>query len=320
LIRLAALLAFAPLAVQAAEPEPIAIRQEAVAPDGVQAAHGLTLTGAWRLSSGHPGFGGFSGLAALDGELILLSDAGAIVRWKPGAADATIAALPEICRNGAGKHAADAEAMVLAAGAELRIALERGNRLCAFGLEGLGDGRTISLDAMMPRSGNRGIEAMANWPGQGTALIAEASDDGAHKLAWFAGDLPDRQCAALRYAAPDGFKPGDAAFLPDGRLLVVNRRFGVRSGRTTSITLSPPFVPAAGADVGGAEIARIERSPLAANYEGVAIETRDGGATIWLISDDNFSNPKGTMLLRFELDMRPAPELASAGTKADAAR
>lgn len=311
----ASLCAFALAGAAAAEPTTIAIRQDALPLSTVATAPGVTLTGAWRLSANHALFGGFSGLTFVEGELLLLSDAGAIVRWVPGAAEATLVPLPDACRAGTGKHNADAEAMALTPdGLEIRVALERGNRLCGFSWGERGGARSFDLDALIPSAGNRGVEAMASQPHRGTLLIAEAAQAGGHTMLWFdavSGDVPS---ATMRYRPPAGFKPGDATFLPDGGLLVVNRRFSMPDKRATIVTIAPAFAPAAGGEISGAEVVRIERGPLAANYEGAAIAPGLEGPVLWLISDDNFSNRSGTMLLRFQFEI-PA-RMAFTGTNA----
>ena len=302
MIRFAALLltAAAPATAQA---ERIEILSEALAAEDISTAPGLRVMGAWRLSAAHRGFGGFSGMTFVDGELLLLSDAGWLVRWTPEADEAEISPLPDACHHGAGSHAADAEAIALTPdGMEIRLALERGNRLCGFSPRAGAEARSYDLSQVLPPSGNNGIEAMATWPRRGTALIVESKRKGSHQLFWFDSHAGEEQTIAMRYFAPAGFKPGDAAFLPDGRLVVVNRRFGLRKGRSTALTLSPAFTPAIGGSVGGEVIARLENSPLAANYEGLAVQPTATGATLWLISDDNFANPRGTILLRMELD------------------
>lgn len=283
----------------AAQFEPIEIRAEAVPVEAVQSARGVRVTGVWRLFSPHPGFGGFSGLMMAEGNLLMVSDRGWLVRWRPGGAAAETMPLPEACQVGAGDHAADAEAIALTPdGLELRIALERPSRLCGFSLERDAAAKVTRVDGMISTSGNRGVEAMATLPRRGIALLSETDENGAHQLAWFDADLPDDQAVTLDYLAPPGFKPADAAFLDDGSLLIVNRRFGVRGGRSTIVTLVRDFAPDAGRPIAGAELVRIERSLIAANYEGVAVD----GSIVWLISDDNFASSKGTLLLRLELD------------------
>jgi hypothetical protein len=106
----------------------------------------------------------------------------------------------------------------------------------------------------------------------------------------------------MRYQPPRGYKPADAAFLPDGRMIVINRRFRLDAGRSTALSIIPAFTPTEGQVLTGDTITEIANLPLAANYEGIAIAPRAGGHTIWMVSDDNFSKPGRTMLLRMELD------------------
>lgn len=282
--------------------ETITIRREVVPIAPVSAVPGLTLVGAWRLSADHRGFGGFSGLLFIEGEFLMLSDAGWLVRWKPDGSAAEIEPLPEACRSGDGEHSLDAEAMSLTPdGLELRVALERPARLCAFSWGRPDTARAFALDGLPAMRGNRGVEAMAALPKRGVALLAEGAVDGAHKLTWFDSVLGDRRAVTVNYHAPSGFKPGDAAFLPDGRLLVVNRRFGLRGGRASVLSVGAFSFPLTRA-IDSEAILRIEGGPLAANFEGVAVQPDGDDIIIWLVSDDNFSNPKGTVLLQLRFN------------------
>lgn len=318
---LAALLAVA--APAAAEPV-IAIRATAVPVAQVQTAiPGLRVTGAWSLSSDDRRLGGMSGLLAADGELLMLSDAGSIVRLRDdfgGEANASIAALPSACMA---DGRIDAESLALSPdGLAVRVGLERSNCVCAFDLGEPDAGRRFSPIAIAAWPRNNGAEAMASLPGVGTAIIGEGRDGGSreHPLLWYAGDPANTAATAMQYRAPSGFKPADAAFLPDRRMLVLNRRFTMPNGRATVLTIGSALSPSAGAIYAGQEILRIEHGPLAANYEGLAVKPRPGGATIWLISDDNFSNRSGTMLIRLELDESATVSVAATGTIASPAR
>ncbi len=312
----------------AAEPSDVpsmSIRARAVPVSDVRiAAPNLRVAGAWRLSSDDARLGGMSGLLARDGDLLMLSDAGAIVRLRDdfGAeGQASVTDLPAACMV---DGRSDAESLTLAEdGLAIRIGLERSNGVCAFYLDRPEAGQRFAPAGMAAWPRNRGAEAMASLPERGTAIIGEGRERGErdHPLLWYAGDPATGVAAtALRYRAPAGFKPADAAFLPDGRMLVLNRRFTMPEGRATVLSIGGAIAPRAGALHSGSEILRIEHGPLAANFEGLAVRPRPGGATIWLISDDNFSNRSGTMLIRLELD-EPAPlSMAAAGTIANPAR
>jgi hypothetical protein len=116
----------------------------------------------------------------------------------------------------------------------------------------------------------------------------------------FDGDAsrPGTPSRTLRYRRPQGFRPTDAALLPDGRLLVLNRRFRLFEGwsaRLVMAGLGPDGV------IATREIAALAPPLTVDNMEAMSV-TREGGRTIlWLASDDNFSPLQRTLLLKFEL-------------------
>jgi len=177
--------------------------------------------------------------------------------------------------------------------------------VCAWN-PGQPDAAVLSpISAMAHWKRNRGAEAMASLQGKGTLIIGEGADgaEGQRPLLWYHGDPADPATAmtAMRYLPPAGFKPGDAAFLPDGRLIVLNRQTKFGKQAASILTIHPAFTPEAGALLPGRVLARIVQSPLSANYEGLAVEPRGAGATIWLVSDDNFRGNDGTRLLRLDM-------------------
>ena len=279
-----------------------------LAADPVQAedlALGVRLGGSWRLSSSDKAFGGVSGLMAHGGALTLLTDAGRLFDLEDGQ-PVRSRALPAACARPLGKKKADAEAMALTPdGQGIRVSLERVNMVCAWNPDRPDQAALNPVSAMAACKRNRGAEAMASLPGKGTLIIGEGADskDGLRPLLWYHGDPADPATAMtpMRYQPPEGFKPGDAAFLPDGRLIVLNRQTKFGKHAASILTIHPAFAPAAGALLPGSVLARIVQSPLSANYEGLAVEPRVGGVTIWLVSDDNFRGKEGTRLLRLDM-------------------
>jgi hypothetical protein len=114
-------------------------------------------------------------------------------------------------------------------------------------------------------------------------------------------------------AVPDEpFRPTDAALLPGGDVLVVERRFppiAIRLRRLDRRTLE------AAGDLTGTEVARLLPPLSIDNFEGIDVRTEPGGRTlVYLLSDDNNCR-KGlafgptrqrTLLLVFSLDSGPA--------------
>lgn len=274
-------------------------------------ATGPRLSGAWQLTMNDARFGGFSSMMLAGDDLMLLSDAGVMFRLhRDGdgfAPSALASALPAACTTGPTRKDSDSESMsVTPDGREVRIGMERSNTLCAVDLASPQGARSLNLAPMALWPQNAGAEAMASLSGKGLAIIGETRDPavGTHPLLWYHGDPADAdvRLTNMRYQPPRGYKPADAAFLPNGRMIVINRRFRIDAGRATALTIVPAFTPAEGQVLTGDTITEIANQPLAANYEGIAIAPRAGGHTIWMVSDDNFSKPGRTMLLRLELD------------------
>lgn len=268
-------------------------------------APGIRVAGSWRLASSDQDFGGASGLMLRDTVLTILTDSGRLFDLE-GGQPVRSRALPPACARPGGKSKADAEAMTVSPdGTGLQVALERVNMVCSWRPDAPEAAVLSPVSAMRSWKRNRGAEAMANLPGKGTLIIGEGADtaDGQRPLLWYHGDPanPSTAMTTMRYLPPEGFKPGDAAFLPDGRLIVLNRqtRFGKQAA--TVLTIHEAFAPQEQALLTGRELARIENSAEAANYEGMAIEPHEGRTTIWLVSDNNFRANVETRLLRLEL-------------------
>jgi hypothetical protein len=290
---------------------------------GTDLAPSLRITGAWRLTSADRRFGGYSAILPTGDDLLLVSDNGHVLRLSgisrgmPSRGE--FIALPESCIKGRKGGIGDAESIALTPdGTGLQIGIERSNAVCLFEPDDPDSGRLIKPEAMAGWKRNRGAESMATLPGEGTAIIGEGklSRSGERPLLWFEGDLSRDEPPPhkLRYLPPRGFKPADAEFLPDGRLLMLDRRSGVLSKRRSKLSVVEEFDPEAEGPVSGTRLGIIGKGPLAANYEGMAVSARDeDGLVIWLIADGGSSSAGGTMLLRLEWREEPRLPVTVAG-------
>lgn len=306
--RFVPLLVFA-MAAPARADEAVDLDAILLAPDAAplteELAPGVRVAGSWRLSSSDRQFGGVSAMMVRGGALTVLTDAGRMFDLEDGR-PVRSRALPAACARPMGKAKADAEAMTLSPdGQGIRVSLERVNMVCAWSPDRPETATLSAVAGMSQWKRNRGAEAMASLAGQGTLIIGEAAQDdaGLRPLLWFHGDPADAATpvTTMRYQPPAGFKPGDAAFLPDGRLIVLNRQTKFGKQAASILTIHPALTPETDAVLPGRVLARIAHSALAANYEGMALEPRAGGATIWLVSDDNFRGKGGTRLLRLDM-------------------
>jgi hypothetical protein len=163
---------------------------------------------------------------------------------------------------------------------------------------------------------NRGLETLVSLEDGRLFGVAEGSSSPAPAtIAWLERDAA---WTTLSYplfydpALPDEpFRPTDAALLPGGDVLVVERRFppiAVRLRRLDRRTLE------AGGDLTGTEVARLDPPLSIDNFEGIDVRTEpDGRTVVYLLSDDNNCR-KGlvfrpsrqrTLLLAFALDSGP---------------
>lgn len=270
----------------------------------------LRLTGAWQLTSTGKGFGGLSAMMLARGELLLLSDGGALIRLR-GRPDATeslavLAPLPGSCGHGWLHRERDTESLALTPdGSGLRVGVETSNSLCAIDLANPKKEARFSIPAMQSWRKDAGAESITGLPGRAMVVIAEGgvNTGGTRPMLWFYGDPinPATPLVTMRYLPPTGYSPTDAAFLPDGRLLVINRRFIPPFSFSAKLVLVPAFRPTTGLTVTGKLLAQIDDPAITDNYEGIAIAPAPGGSTVWLVSDNNFSSFQRNLLLRFTL-------------------
>ena len=105
---------------------------------------------------------------------------------------------------------------------------------------------------------------------------------------------------ALRRTAD--YDVSDAALLPSGDLLVLERKFSLLSGIGIRIRRIPLKSVAPGAVVDGPSIFEADLGQEIDNMEGIdAHVTEDGDTVLTMVSDDNFSLLQRTLLLQFTL-------------------
>lgn len=268
----------------------------------------LTWLAGARLESDDPVFGGFSALAVRGGRFTLLSDGGNFVQFAPGRpAQARFGALPDGPRNGWEKRDRDSESLAVGPDGRLWVGFESANEIWRYAPDFTRAERGVRPRAMRRWHGNGGAEAMVRLPDGRFVVFSEGSlwRGGRGRIAIvFAADpvVASGRGFAFHYLPAPGFAVSDAALLPDGDLVVLERawrlplRFQSRLTRVSVAALRP------GALVRGAELGRIAPPWPAENYEGVAA-TREGAATIlWLVSDNDQMRWRSSYLLKLRLD------------------
>lgn len=264
----------------------------------------------WHLTSPHSRFGGLSAVTVMaPGRFQFVSDTGYWTRLtlQPGGEVAAvhIAALPTPDGRKRKKSMIDAEAMVFdsASGTSL-VAFEGTNQIWRFD-RGLSRIEARTAPAAMRRwSAYAGPEAMVRLADGRTILFCEAPGKNARgsEALVFAGDPVTADSPPVRffYDAEGKGSVSDAALLPDGRILLVHRRLGADPVFTTILGVLDPANIGPDRLVRSREIGRVPKR-LADNFEGAAVEVRDGRTWLWLVSDDNFNSWQRSLLLEFEL-------------------
>ena len=100
----------------------------------------------------------------------------------------------------------------------------------------------------------------------------------------------------------DNFDVSDCALTPNGKLLILERRFSWISGLAMRIRSVPLAALKPGATVDGPELIVADMGHQIDNMEGLSVHRGpDGAVVLTLVSDDNFSPLQRTVLLQFSL-------------------
>jgi hypothetical protein len=266
----------------------------------------------WVLRSRDSRFGGISDLAVHGNRLLGISDTGTAIAFSlrnGRIADGAIRDLPAGPPPFLLKQDRDSEAF--AVDPERRhiwIAFERHNEIWRYDAAlGRAEGH-VAPAAMQDWPLNGGPEAMIRLPDGRFMVFAEDAPGAApntHALLVFPGDPVADQRPPLRmsYRPPAGYVATAVAALPDGRLLVLNRRFRITEGVSATLAIVDPKAIAPGAVLEGRELARLAPPLTVDNMEGLAVAQERGRTIVWMISDDNFLALQRTILLKFALDL-----------------
>lgn len=271
----------------------------------------LVLTGAWQLASAHGWFGGFSALVA-SGErgLITGSDRGWLLDLD--LSDAAPQAVPGSFRFAGHRDQGRAELVDLEALARdpatgtLWAAFENRNLVERIAPDGT---RSARRPPELRRWGaNSGPETMERLADGRFLILAEGSEHQGmadRPALLFARDpVEPGRPLAFRFVSGADYAPVDATGLPDGRVLILLRRFeyALPTRFDTAIAVADPRKIEAGQAWRARVIQRLSRPDYGENFEGIAFvpdraDPRRG--SVWLIADDNFSVFQRSLLLRF---------------------
>jgi hypothetical protein len=266
----------------------------------------LEFLAGWVLSSGDGRFGGISAMHVEQGEVTALADIGMLIRFAvPPVAGGSEAVRFDPLVAGPGPRSVkgnrDTESLVIRGNA-LWAGFERHNMIWRYRLDTLAPLAAARPPAMRRWRGNRGPEAIARLADGRFLVFAEGDDDGRpqSEALLFAGDaaIPGISALRLTYRRPAGFRATDAVALPDGAIMVLNRRFRIFEGWSARLVIAR-----IGRDgsIAGPEIAALAPPLTVDNMEALAVTVEGGRTMVWLASDDNFSPLQRTLLLKFAL-------------------
>ncbi|MDP1027704.1 esterase-like activity of phytase family protein [Sphingomonas sp. KR1UV-12] len=260
------------------------------------------------LTSRDRAFGSFSALAVEGDRFLLVSDGGHVVRFRMGsdwrARDVRFAELPSGPRTGWEKRDRDAESLARdPATGRTWVGFESVNQIWRYGPGGT---RMAAPAAMARWRSNGGAESLARLADGRFVALSESPPYGTAMrvgLVW-AGDPTERPEPAFRfsYIPAPGYDPSDLTELPDGRLLVLERRLALPFTWSARLVVVERGAIRPDATVRGREIAMLAAPVLAENFEGVAVVRESGATMLWLVSDDNWLPIQRTLLLKFRLD------------------
>jgi hypothetical protein len=279
----------------------------------------LEFRGGLELASPYKEFGGISSIRmAADGARFLaVSDRGRWLRGRivydgtqpKGIADAEMA--PVLGPDGkplAARRWYDTESLAWDGGT-VYVGIERVHQIVRFdyGRHGLAArGQPVAVPpAFKLLPSNKSIEGLVfvpkGMPLAGT-LIAFAESaldaDGNHQAFLLGGPSP----GTFTIKRSDDFDISDATLLPQGDLLILERRYSVWRGVAMRIRRIPLGTVKPGALVDGRELIFADMGTQIDNMEGIDVHrTARGETVLTLISDDNFSSIQRTVLLQFTL-------------------
>lgn len=282
----------------------------------------LEFRGGLVLTSSSKNFGGWSGLAlSPEGRsLLAVGDAGTWMKAELSYANGLLAGVSKAVqgplRAKDGKTLSrgrdrDAESIVVDDGSvdegRVLIAFEQNDRIGRFPVGPKGLGAPVGYLAMPPEAkamrmnGFETVAVLAGGEHKGAVVaIAENPSRDGRNAAWmWTGDKPQR----FDIAGSGGFEVTDAKGLPDGSLVLLERRFrwseGVkmRLSRLASGSIKP------GATAARKVLLEADMGYEIDNMEGLALSSNAKGETILtMISDDNFNHfLQRTVLLQFAL-------------------
>ena len=241
------------------------------------------------------------------GMVTALNDCGWVIRFPVPTDDRPVLGRIDMLEDGPGspldKKDRDTEALAIAGG-QAWVAYERRDAVWRYRIsDWRSDAHAIRTE-MKRWPNNGGSEGIVRLADGRFLVFSEDGrrSDGASEVLLFGGDPTTQGTGSVRlgYRAPKGYYVTDAAALPDGRLLILNRRASLWSGFSAKLVIAR--VPTKGALLATEDVATLAAPIAVDNMEALSVTREHGRTIVWIASDDNFSPPiQRTLLLKFAL-------------------
>lgn len=224
-----------------------------------------------------------------------------------GLLDVSITPMRSGSRKSISKIDLDAEGLAMRQG-ELIVSFERRHRIEVYPDPGFSDALPRAMDMVIPKHElrfNGGIETIAVAPSEGRlkgapVAIAERSVDADGNL--FAAVLQGPLKGVFKVARDEPWAVTDGAFLPEGDLLLLERRFSFTGGVGMRIRRIDGDRILPGAIVDGEVLIEAGMEAEIDNMEGLDVIQGPGGDNrIIVVSDDNKSFFQRNLMLEFRL-------------------
>lgn len=278
-------------------------------------------------------FGGLSGLRIVRSgdrwRLAGVSDSGESFRGPIDLADGriasvgplTMASLPDLQgRPVSGKRWGDSESITADVDGRWLVGFEREHRIWSYAGDFSGGALVVETpERLQDAPTNGGLESLASWPdGQLLALTENLETEGGTSLGFLRSE---GRWSSLEWTpSGEGFAPSDATALPNGDLLVLERRWSALAPATLKarILRIPRGAVRPGAVLRGELLAELAAPLVIDNFEGITAfddPSRPGAIQIVIVSDDNFNRVQRTLILWLELPDESAAPTAPASTQ-----
>lgn len=271
---------------------------------------GLRYLGGWQLTSRQRNFGGYSSLRVDGDRFLALSDQGYTLRFRmaePGViSESRFGELPGFPASTGSRGDRDSESMTIGPEGDVWVGFEYHNAILRYSPDLTMVQAVAWPPAMKDWSENSGPEAMVRLEGGRFVVFAEgrAIAPHVHAALLFPGDPTKARNVPFQfgYRAPlPDYVPTDAVQLPDGRLVILHRRFGVFDGFSAAVGIADPAGIKPGATLTSTLVAELKPPLNIDNMEGISVTQEGGRLILWMISDDNQVPIERTLLLKFEL-------------------